>query len=146
MTRIALTSALLLGLAAPAFASNLANTYGFDAGAVSAQELAVLKASDTSEDNFANLMVQKDKIGGAIVSTQSGVSAGHAQLAASEGLDPTVYTVAEIAIIKGENDEEERARLVDAYGAGGIASSQSFGTPAHVALAKSLITGDSTTD
>lgn len=128
MKRIALTTALIAGLAAPALASDqLAAFYGVDAGTVSAQELATLHAIGDSENDFATVEFKRDQFTGVVASTQSvGVSDGHAQLAASLGLNPDVYSVAELAVIRGESNEDIRAGLIEAYGSNGaIVSTQS---------------------
>ena len=133
MKRTALTTALILGLAAPAFAaSNL-----------TAHQFATLEAVSTSEDDFATYEFKRDQFtGGSVVSTQSGISAGHAQLAANYGLDPVEYSVAELVIIGGESNEEDRERLIAAYAgdSGAVISSQGSGK-AHVAKAVELFGG-----
>ena len=133
MKRTALTTALILGLAAPAFA----------ASDLTSQQFATLHAVKTSENNFATYEFKRDQFAnGSVVSTQSGISAGHAQLAASYGLDPVEYSVAELVIISGENNEEERDRLIAAYAGdnGAVISSQGSGK-AHVAKAVELFGG-----
>ena len=133
MKRTALTTALILGLAAPAFAASDLTSHQF----------ATLEAVSTSEDDFATEAFKREQFAtGGIVSTQSGISAGHAQLAASYGLDPVEYSVAELVIIAGENDEEERARFIAAYAGddGAVVSSQGSGK-AHVAKAVELFGG-----
>jgi Flp pilus assembly protein TadD len=133
MKRTALTTALILGLAAPAFA----------ASDLTAQQFATLEAVSTSEDDFATEAFKREQFAtGGIVSTQSGISAGHAQLAASYGLDPVEYSVAELVIIAGESDEEERARFIAAYAGddGAVISSQGSGK-AHIAKAVELFGG-----
>ena len=99
-----------------------------------------LEAVSTSEDDFATEAFKREQFAsGGIVSTQSGISAGHAQLAASYGLDPVEYSVAELVIIAGENDEQERDRFIAAYAGddGAVISSQGSGK-AHVAKAVEL--------
>ena len=133
MNRIALTSALILGLAAPAFA----------ASDLTSHQIATLEAVSTSEDDFATAAFKREQFASdGIVSTQSGISAGHAQLAANYGLDPVEYSVAELVIIAGENDEEERERFIAAYAGddGAVISSQGSGK-AHVVKAVELFGG-----
>ena len=132
MKRTALTTALILGLAAPAFA----------ASDLTAHQFATLEAVSTSEDDFATEAFKREQFAtGGIVSTQSGISAGHAQLAANYGLDPVEYSVSELVIIAGENDEEERDRFIAAYkGDGTLVSTQSV-TPDHVLIAQELFGG-----
>ena len=133
MKRTALTTALILGLAAPAFAMD----------DLTAHQFATLEAVSTSEDDFATEAFKREQFAsGGVVSTQSGISAGHAQLAANYGLDPVEYSVAELVIIAGENNEEERDRLIAAYAGdnGAVISSQGSGK-AHVAKAVELFGG-----
>jgi hypothetical protein len=132
MNRIALTSALVLGLAAPAFA----------ASDLTAQQFATLEAVSTSEDDFATEAFKREQFAsGGIVSTQSGISAGHAQLAANYGLDAADYSVAELVIIAGENNEEERERFIAAYKSDGAVVSTQSVTPDHVLIAQDLFGG-----
>jgi len=133
MKRTALTTALILGLAAPAFA----------ASDLTSHQIATLEAVSTSEDDFATEAFKREQFAnGGIVSTQSGISAGHAQLAANYGLDPAEYSVAELVIIAGENDEEQRERFIAAYAGddGAVISSQGSGKD-HVRLAVELFGG-----
>lgn len=69
MTRIALTTALVLGLAAPAFANDqLARSLGVDAGAYTTMQLVQLKSALSADEHI----VAKAITGGsAVVSTQS---------------------------------------------------------------------------
>ena len=140
--------AVFLGFAVTgqAVASDLERKHGFAKGQASAQDLAVLEASSSSEDDFRNVVTKRAQIAqGTIVSTQSGISQGHAQLAASEGLDPTVYSVPELVIIKGESDEDQRARYVEAYrDTGAVISTQSTGA-GHVAEAVARFSGPENT-
>ena len=132
MKRIALTSALVLGLAAPAFAMD----------SLTAHQFATLEAVSTSENDFATEAFKREQFAnGGMVSSPSGISAGHAQLAANYGLDAADYSVAQLVIIAGENDEEERDRLIAAYkGNGSVVSTQSV-TPDHVRIAQDLFGG-----
>ena len=142
MTITALTTSLVLSLGAPAVASDLERQYRFQPGEVTAHQLAVLKATSTSEDDFATVDFKHKQItNGTAVSTQSRHSSGHAQMAASLGLDPEDYSVAEIAIILGQSEEEERQRFIDAYAdEGAVISTQNVGKP-HVAIAVALMGG-----
>lgn len=133
MKRTALTTALILGLAAPALAMD----------GLTAHQFATLEAVSTSEDDFATEAFKREQFAsGGIVSTQSGISAGHAQLAANYGLDPAEYSVAELVIIGGESDEEQRELVIAAYAGndGAVISSQGSGK-AHVAKAIELFGG-----
>ena len=142
MKQKVLSIAMVICIATPTFASDLERHFDFNPGEVTAHDLAVLKAISTSEDDFANVRFKRSEFAnGPVVSTQSGISSGHAQLAANYGLDPAEYTVAEIMIIAGENQKEERERLIKAYkDEGAVISTQGSGK-AHVAKAVELMGG-----
>ncbi|NSX53947.1 hypothetical protein [Parasulfitobacter algicola] len=92
--------------AAPAFANDqLAGSVGVDAGSFTTSQLAQLKSALEGDDqNIASFI----KAGGSeVISTQSGISAGHAQLAQSLGLDANEYSVSELARIKSIRDSDE---------------------------------------
>jgi hypothetical protein len=86
--------------------AQLAQNLGVNAGDFTTAELATIKGiteQRATDDAFA----LSDLIGrGAdgVVSTQSvgGISAGHAQIARNLGLDPADYSLAELAVIKGQ--------------------------------------------
>ena len=60
---------------------------------------------------------------------------------ANYGLDAADYSVAQLVIIAGENNEEERDRLIAAYkGSDAVVSTQG-GTPNHVLIAQELFGG-----
>ncbi len=138
--KLALTTALVLAAAAPAFASNqLALSLGVEPGTATVQELAVLKSTIESSDNgnaFAFDGV-KAKINGDVVSTQS--VAGNSQLAASLGV---TGTVGELAALKGAiesaDDNNIAADGIRARLAGDVVSTQSVITPGHEQFAASL--------
>ena len=106
MTRIALTSALAIAIAAPAFAdTQLERQLGVEPGVYTSAELAAIKGSYDSDTGY-NFPVR-----GGVVSTQSvGISAGHAQLAAQLGLDANNYSVTELAAIKGAVSSDAEGR------------------------------------
>ncbi len=143
MNRIALTTALLLSLSAPAFASDqlakqlnvepgvyttaelvslrnalesddraaanaiLSNPGGF--GSVDAEtvrEIALRSAEQDHEQAAANYLRNGGEIGNFTVSTKSGVSAGHAQLAESLGVDAADYSLAELVKLKSVQSSE----------------------------------------
>lgn len=131
MKTIALTTALLLGLAAPALASDqLARNIGVEPGVYSLSELARLKgAKDSKEagesDRFAALKKMFDS---EVVSTQSaGVTAGHAQLAGHAGVDPADYSVAEIVMLRSAVRDGDEARTRFVTGGADSVSTQSGG-------------------
>ncbi len=86
--------------------SQLAARFGVDPQAFSVAELASLKALvDNDDDNRAVKAEIAQVRDGGIVSTMStGVSAGHAQLAANLGLDAADYSFAELVNIKASYD------------------------------------------
>ncbi len=140
--KLALTTALVLAAAAPAFASDqLALSLGVEPGTATVQELALLKSSiDSADENtvFAFDGV-KAKIAGDVVSTQS--VGGNSQLAASLGV--TGGTVGELAALKGaiESADENNGFAVDAIRArinGDVVSTQNVITPGHEQFAASL--------
>jgi hypothetical protein len=106
MTRIALTSALVLALAAPAVAgSQLERTLGVEPGAYTFAELAAIKGSFDSDTGYR--VPERD----GVVSTQSVASGAKAQLAASLGVSAADYTFAELAAIKGSFDSDTGYRV-----------------------------------
>lgn len=151
MKLFALTTAVALGLAAPALASdNLARSFGVEPGVLTTAQLAEIKAVvDNSDDNRAvTALIERytsggvastmsvgsdearriatiaaltdnddnnrardafiERAEGGVVSTMStGISAGHAQLAAELGLDASDYSVAELAVIKSSYDSTD---------------------------------------
>lgn len=140
MNRIALTSALILGLSAPAFANDqIADILGLDAGSVSTGTLFSIYNEDDNDAQDRAIAFYKN--GGAVVSTQSvGVSQGHAQLAARFGLDPATVSVAEVQAIAAEDDNDIRDRRIAAAKSGGaVVSTQSVGVSGgHAQLAASI--------
>ncbi|WP_424968262.1 hypothetical protein, partial [Dinoroseobacter sp. S375] len=118
--KLALTSALVIALTAPAFASSqLERQLGVEPGAYSFSELAAIKGSfDT--DNGYNIPPRGD-----VVSTQSvGISPAHAQLAATLGLDANDYSFGELAAIKGSFDTDTGYNVAER---GAVVSTQSVG-------------------
>ena len=130
--KLALTSALVIALTAPAFASSqLERQLGVEPGVYSFSELAAIKGSyDT--DNGYNIAPRGD-----VVSTQSvGISPAHAQLAATLGVDANDYSFAELANIKGSFDTDNGYNITER---GGVVSTQSVGVSGAAAqLAASL--------
>ena len=132
MTRIALTSALAIAIAAPAFAdTQLERQLGVEPGIYTTAELAAIKGSYDTDTGY-NFPPRGD-----VVSTQSvGISAGHAQLAAQLGVDANDYSFAELAAIKGSFDSDTGYNFP---AKGGVVSTQSVGiTAGHAQLAAQL--------
>ncbi len=85
-------------------AAQLAANVGVQPGNFSLTELVQLKtATEAGDQTRVNFITS----GGAdVVSTQSFVSPGQAQLAASLGLDPAEYTLAELASIAADREDD----------------------------------------
>jgi hypothetical protein len=135
MTRIAITTALALAIAAPAVANDqLARSLGVEPGAFNTAELATLKGlaeSGVSTDR-ETAAVLAGLFSRGVVSTQSVDATGNAQLADSLGLDSGAFTAAELATIKGlveQRTTEDAFAIADrvARGGEGVASTQSVG-------------------
>lgn len=131
MKRFALTTAIALGLAAPAFANDqLAASLGVEPGVYSTAELVTLRtAMEDGNEALANFILDG---GSETVSTQSfGISAGHQQLADALGVDAADYSVAELVTLRDaiENDNEARVNFILSGGSETV-STQSFGTSA----------------
>ena len=141
MNRIALSTALVVALAAPAFASSqledrlnvepgvystaelvaidrafqnddvaranaiLANPGGFSGTDAETVRAVKLNAAEQDDEHAAANHFRKGA-GSFTVSTKSGVSAGHAQLAASLGVDAADYSLAELVQLKSVQSSE----------------------------------------
>ncbi|MBO6605196.1 MAG: hypothetical protein JJ949_18420 [Roseicyclus sp.] len=122
MTRIALTTALALSLAAPAFANDqLAASLGVDAGDYTVAELIQLRSALENDDHSHVAFLLNG--GSETISTQSfaGTSAPDFALRALE-----------------DDDEHIRANFIRNGGDEQV-STQSFGEPEHVAIARALV-------
>lgn len=99
MKKLIATTAIVATMAAPAFAGSgkdqLAALAGVNADNYSISELVRLDAAQKDGDATTSNFI-KAKAGGDVVSTQSGVSAGEAQLAASVGVAPGSLTQAQM--------------------------------------------------
>ncbi|MDJ1015799.1 MAG: hypothetical protein QNJ35_04730 [Paracoccaceae bacterium] len=149
MKLIALTTALAVAAAAPAFANNdqLARSLGVEPGVLTTSQLVQIKSAIESDDDNGNRYAKAliERFTGGVVSTMStGVSAGHAQLAAQFGVDPADVSASELAVIKGavESENDSGNRQVDALierFTGGVVSTMSSGiSTGHAQLAASL--------
>ncbi len=111
MTRFALTTALVLGLATPALANDqLARSLGVEPGAYSLTELVQLQTAmeDNDRSRIRNILNGNNDV----MSTQSfGVSAGHAQLAASIGVNAEEYSLGEIVALRTAIEENDTQRI-----------------------------------
>jgi methionine synthase I (cobalamin-dependent) len=122
MKRIALTTALALSLAAPAFASEqLAASLGVDAGDYTVAELIQLRTALENDDQiFANYIVNG---GSEVVSTQS--------------FGGSVASDFALRVLE-EDDEHIRANFVRNGGAE-VVSTQSFGGQTAAEIAYELV-------
>ncbi|WP_227284160.1 hypothetical protein [Boseongicola sp. H5] len=141
MTRIALTTALALSLAAPAFANDqLAASLGVDAGDYSVAELIQLRSALENDDHSHVAFLLNG--GSETISTQSFAAPAfaNAQLAASLGVDAGDYTLAELIQLRSalENDDHSHVAFL-LNGGDEQVSTQSFGEPEHVAIARALV-------
>jgi transposase len=150
MKTFALTTALALSLAAPAFASDqIARSLGLEPGVFTAAELAAIKGRVEDRDsNDAELIAAlKSRTGAGVVSTRS-VPAPN-QVAANLGLDAGQFTASQVATIKGRveerdsNDAELIAELKSRTGAG-VVSTRSVPAPSQVAASLGLDAGQFT--
>lgn len=146
MKRLALTTAFIIAAAAPAFANDqLARSLGLEPGVYSSAELAQIKGALENRETDNSFHVQQliDRGNGGVVSTQSIASAANDQLARSAGVEPGVFTTAEIAEIKGavENRESDNSfhvgQLIEG-GNSGVVSTQNVGGAGNAQLARSL--------
>ena len=145
-TRILAAAAVAVAatIAAPALANDqLARSLGVEPGAHTTAELSLMrKAQEENDDLLHRTIVERAEGRGAeVLSTQSiGVSAGHAQLARSLGVEPGTHSLAELTRLKTAMEEDDRQRI-DLITEGGdeVVSTQSVGTSAGKAqLAASL--------
>ncbi len=108
MKGFTLTTAIALGVAAPAVASDqLAASLGVGPGQYSTAQLAQLKSAryDDDERLFDQLVARFD---GAVISTQSfGAAGGSEQLALQLGVAPGEYSIAELAQMKMSDYDDD---------------------------------------
>jgi hypothetical protein len=108
MKRIILTSALALAIAAPAFAGDqLARNLGLEPGVYTTAELATIKgiregANGTDASTAAALETLYE---GGVVSTQSVPGSAAEQLARFLGVNAADYSLAELAVLKGDFED-----------------------------------------
>ncbi len=99
MKRLALTTAIAVGLAIPAAASNeqLAASIGVEPGQYTLAELVALQAAIDDNDQQLIRAIQEGRVETA---TAADVTPGQAELAQSLGVDPSEYTLAELAQLR----------------------------------------------
>jgi hypothetical protein len=148
MKLFALTTAVALGLAAPALANDqLARSLGVEPGVLTTAQLTEIKATaDNSDDNRAAKALIERYTSGGVTSTASVDASGASdQFAASFGIDGGL-SASQIATIVGltDNDDDNRARegfieRINNGGNGGVVSTMSTGISAgHQQLAAQL--------
>lgn len=103
MNRLALSTSLVLALAAPAFANDqLARSVGVAPGTYSLSELVELRAAINDNDHARIRALKADDRSGSAVRMSSSqmASDGHRQLAASIGVDPAEYSLSEVVVLR----------------------------------------------
>jgi len=87
-----------MGAGVSAGHAQLAANLGVDPAQVSVSEIASIRALvDHDDDNRAvEAAIDRVRDGGVVSTMSTGVSAGHAQLAASLGLDPAEYSFSQV--------------------------------------------------
>ena len=136
MKLFALTTALVVAASAPALANDqLARSLGVEPGVLTTAQLAQVKASiDNADDNRTAKALIERFASGDVSTMSTGVSAGHAQLAAQFGVDPAQFSVAELASLPAlvDNDSDNRAveARIEQIRNGGIVSTMSTGISA----------------
>lgn len=141
MKTLLLSTAIILGVAVQAQANDqLAHSVGVEPGQYTTAQLVQLMTAQT-DDNTALFNHLLDEFDSNVISTQSGgISAGHRQLAASLGVDPTDFSVAELVQLRvaREDGDAIAERAIMANG-GDVISTQSGGiTGGQRQLAASL--------
>lgn len=128
MSRLALTSALIIALSAPAFAdgkTQLAGPLGVNPADYTLAELIRLENAK-SDNNPTEFAFVKDQAAGRIISSVGTVSPGQAMQASILGVNPADYTLAQLVRLETavrDNDTQEIA-FVKAQAEGKIVSTQ----------------------
>lgn len=119
MKTLALTTALSLAIAAPAFANDqLAASLGVDGSLYTTAQLVELRSAMEDGDQTRVDYIRSSAQNGGTLSTKSGISEGHAQLAASLGVDSDDYSVAELAALKSAMADDTAGAPINGYGMG----------------------------
>ncbi len=133
MSRLAMTSALLIALSAPAFAdgkAQLAGPLGVNPADYTLAQLIQLENA-VRDNDAADFAFVKDQATGRIVSTQGSVSPGQAMQAAILGVNPADYSPAQLIRLETamrENDVQQIA-FMKAQAEGKIVSTQGTVSP-----------------
>lgn len=142
MTRIFATTALVLSMAAPAFASDqLARSLGVEPGVYSTAQLVELKSAiEGNNDQQVQFILDSAGTDGFTASTMSAPSAGKAQIAADLGVNPADYSLGELVKLRKAEEEsnEQIAGFVRSNGLSETVSSKSGISAGQAQLAASL--------
>jgi len=137
MKRFALTTAILLGLTAPALASDqLARSLGVEPGTYSTAELIGLRtALEESDAQRANAILSGT--GDAVVSRSA---PGHIALANQLGVNPAQYSFNDLIALRAaeENDEKAQAAFIRGNVSGGDVVSSRGSSAGSAQLAAAL--------
>ncbi|MHA3978110.1 hypothetical protein ACW9UR_10540 [Halovulum sp. GXIMD14794] len=124
--KMLLSSAAVLLIATGAYANDqMARSMGLEPGVYSDAELIQIRAAMDADDDYRlHQLLDKDT---AVISTQSvGGSASNAQLARSVGVEPGVYSTAELAQMRAAMDADEDYTPRHVSHDGSIISTQSI--------------------
>lgn len=107
--KLALTTALILSAAAPAFASDqLARSLGLEAGVFTTSQLVQLKAAyDGADEGNGHFDTLVERFSSDAVSTSNGITEGQRQIAEQVGVNPADYTLAELVAIRNSYEDGE---------------------------------------
>ncbi|SIN86377.1 hypothetical protein [Vannielia litorea] len=121
-------------ITAPAFAdtASLARSVGVEPGVYSVDQLIQLKGLDDGDNAARQFILDNPEGNGADVSSKSVIGSGTDKLAASVGVEPGVYSTAQLIELKSLDDGDNAARqfILDnpAAGGGDVASRSDIGT------------------
>jgi hypothetical protein len=144
MKRIALTTAIALGLAAPALANDqLANKAGVESGVYSNSELVQIIDAQ-GDGNWSRVRAVEGRTAAAY-DDDNRTSAGHLQLARSAGVNPSDYPTSDVVALRAArtNGDYTTARFIETSSSDSVAGSTMSSKSArqaqgHVQLARSL--------
>jgi hypothetical protein len=136
MKTLALTTAIALGLSAPAFASDqLAASVGVEPGTFTTAELIRLRSAlEDNDQSTVNFIL------GMVDGTPSANGAGAQSIAASIGVDAAAFTLNELVALRSALEDNDQAQVdFIKNGASDVTMSSRRGvSPGHAALAASL--------
>ncbi len=135
MKTLALTTAIALGLSAPAFASDqLAASVGVEPGTFTTAELIRLRSAlEDNDQSTVNFIL------GMVDGTPSANGAGAQSIAASIGVDAAAFTLNELVALRSALEDNDQAQVdFIKNGASDVTMSSRGVSPGHAALAASL--------